>query len=143
MVYGGAPPLATAAFNRRILPFQVEHSRYGQPRGEAWLDPPAKVAEFFAREYPAMTHIETRVTALRTSGYEPLGHFTLPDPDWWADYYTPLEAKLPSLYEKYVGDEAALRLIETTERKINLRRRFGAGYGYAFFVGRSIESRVG
>ena len=69
MVYGGAPPLATAAFNRRILPFQVEHSRYGQPRGEAWLDPPAEVAEFFAREYPAMTHIETRVTALRTSGY--------------------------------------------------------------------------
>ena len=110
-----------------------------------WLrtDPPAEVAEFFAREYPAMTHLETRVTALRASGYEPLGHVTLPDSDWWADYYTPLEAKLPSLYETYVGDEAALRLVETTEREIDLRRRFGAGYGYAFFVGRSVASRVG
>jgi ubiquinone/menaquinone biosynthesis C-methylase UbiE len=110
-----------------------------------WLrsDPPAEVAEFFAREYPTMTDVETRVAALRTIGYEPLGHVTLPDSDWWADYYTPLEAKLPSLYDKYAGDEAALRLIETTRREIDLRRRFAEWYGYEILVGRSIESRVG
>ena len=110
-----------------------------------WLrpDPPAEVAKCFGREYPAMTTLETRVMALSASGYEPLGQFTLPDADWWADYYTPLEAKLPLLYDKYAGDEAAHRLIETTRREIDMRRRFGDGYGYAFLVGRSIESRVG
>ena len=106
-----------------------------------WLrpGPPTEVAEFFGREYPAMTDIETIVAAIRTSGYEPRGHFTLPDAAWWESYYTPLEAKLPSLYEKYAGDEDARSIIETAKREIDMRRRFGTWYGYEFFVGRRVE----
>jgi ubiquinone/menaquinone biosynthesis C-methylase UbiE len=106
-----------------------------------WLrpDPPPEVAEFFGREYPAMTDIETIVATIRASGYEPLGHFTLPDAAWWEDYYTPLAAKLPSLSDKYAGDEDARPILETAQREIDMRRRFGTWYGYAFFVGRSIE----
>jgi hypothetical protein len=44
----------------------------------------------------------------RTCGYEPLGNFTLPDLAWWEHYYTPLEARLPRLYEKYAGDGDSL-----------------------------------
>ena len=106
-----------------------------------WLrpDPPPEVAAFFGGEYPAMTDISTILATLRASGYEPLGHFTLPDSAWWESYYTPLEAKLPSLYEKYAGDKGALSVIETTEREIEMRRRFGNCYGYEFFVGRSMD----
>ena len=106
-----------------------------------WLrpDPPTEVAEFFGREYPAMTDVETLVVTIRASGYEPLGHFTLPDSAWWESYYTPLEAKLPSLYERYAGDEDALSIIKITRREIEMRRRFDNWYGYEFFVGRRIE----
>jgi hypothetical protein len=106
-----------------------------------WLqpNPPTEVAEFFGHEYPAMTDVETIVATLRASGYEPLGHFTLPDSAWWAFYYTPLEAKLPLLKEKYAGDEDALSIIEITGCEIDMRRRFGSWYGYEFFIGRRIE----
>jgi ubiquinone/menaquinone biosynthesis C-methylase UbiE len=107
-----------------------------------WLrsSPPTEVAEFFGREYPAMTDIETIMATIRTSGYEPRGHFTLPDAAWWESYYTPLEAKLPSLYNKYAADEKALSMIEIAKREIDLRRRFGSWYGYEFFVGQRVES---
>jgi ubiquinone/menaquinone biosynthesis C-methylase UbiE len=106
-----------------------------------WLrpSPPSEVAAFFGSEYPAMTDVETIVATIRASGYEPLGHFTLPDAAWWEHYYTPLAAKLPSLYEKYAGDEAARSLLETTQSEIAMRRRFGTWYGYEFFVGRRAE----
>ena len=104
-----------------------------------WLrpDPPAEVAAFFRDEYPAMTDVAANLETVRHAGYELLGHFTLPDAAWWDHYYTPLQAKLPALREKYAGDDAALRLIATTEREIDMRRRFGDCYGYEFFVGRA------
>ena len=103
-----------------------------------WLRhvPPAEAAAFFADEYPAMTDAEAVSTTVQANSYEPLGHFTLPDGDWWDHYYTPLEAKLPSLREKYAGDDEALSIIETTGREIEVRRRFGDWYGYEFFIGR-------
>ena len=125
----------------------VAWKRYLKPGGciavseLVWLQPhpPAEVKAFFGREYPAMTDVESIVATFRASGYEPLGHFTLPDPAWWASYYTPLEAKLPSLNQKYAGNEDALGIIENTRSEIDMRRRFGSSYGYEFFVGRRAE----
>ena len=102
-----------------------------------WLhpDPPIEVHEFFTDEYPAMTDTVTIMNTFRDCGYDLLGHFTLPDVAWWQHYYAPLEAKLPLLSDRYAGDEAALSVIEMTRREIDIRRRFGAWYGYEFFVG--------
>ena len=104
-----------------------------------WLhaEPPTEVVDFFAHEYPAMTDIATNVARLQACGYELAGHFTLPDAAWWAPYYTPLEAKLPALYDTYANDEDALGIIESTKREIEMRRRFGNWYGYEFFIGRN------
>ncbi len=122
----------------------LEWRRLLEPRGFVavselvWLrpDPPREAAEFFADEYPAMADVETRLATLRACGYESRGHFTVPDSAWWEHYYTPLEAKLPLLREKYAGDREALGVIDTTQREIEMRRRFGDSYGYEFFVGR-------
>lgn len=102
-----------------------------------WLrpDPPAEVAAFFAAEYPAMTDIATNLKTLEDCGYEPLGHTILPDEGWWRHYYTPLEAKLPEMREKYAGDGDALAVIEMIAREIDMHRRFADWYGFVFFVG--------
>lgn len=103
-----------------------------------WLrsDPPAEVAQFFGEAYPAMSEVDSNLARIGERGYEVLGHFTLPDRAWWQHYYTPLEAKLPALREKYAGDTAALGVIEIAEREIDLRHRFADCYGYEFFVAR-------
>ncbi|MAE62642.1 MAG: SAM-dependent methyltransferase [Phycisphaeraceae bacterium] len=103
-----------------------------------WLRdaPPRGVTEFFAEAYPAMTDVAGVLNAIRATGYETVGEFTLPDRDWWEHYYTPLEGKLPPLREKYAQDGPATDLVEATAREIETRRRFGTSYGYQFFVAR-------
>ncbi len=103
-----------------------------------WLrpHPPAPLVGFWNAEYPAVRDVETRLEALRAAGYDPLGHFTLPDTAWWEHYYAPLAAKLPALRARYAGDRSARALLDTTEREIELRRRFPDWYGYEFFVAR-------
>jgi len=110
-----------------------------------WLvaDPPREVADFFAAEYPAMTDVASNRASIREAGYEPIGHFTLPDAAWWDDYYTPLEAKLPTLRARYAGDDAALAVVAGSEREIEMRRRFRDAYGYVFFVARAPGSPEG
>ena len=97
---------------------------------------PAEAAAFFEQEYPAMGDIEGNIAIFREAGYSVLDHFTIPDQGWWEGYYTPLEAKLPSLREKYQGDEEALGFVEMTAAEIETRRKYGESYGYEFFVAR-------
>ncbi len=106
-----------------------------------WLDsdPPSEVYEFFGEEYPLMTDIANNIDMINSAGYELKAHFTLPDSDWWDHYYTPLEAKLPALYEKYKGDEEAVSVVDMTAREIQMRRRFHEWYGYEFFVCRAVK----
>ena len=105
-----------------------------------WLkpDPPDGVAKFFENEYPAMTDVQNNLASIKRCGYEIVGHFTLPDSAWWDHYYSPLEEKLPALYEKYPGDDEALGIINMTKREIEVRRVFSNWYGYEFFIGRKI-----
>ena len=106
-----------------------------------WLEenPRATVAEFWRNEYPLMTNTKTIKDKISEAGYELIGDFTLPDSAWWADYYSPLEAKLPSLRQKYESDEEALSVIASTEAEIDMRRRFWQSYGYQFFVARALR----
>lgn len=103
-----------------------------------WLvdEPPEVVREFFAAEYPAMRGIEAIAGIVAEEGFELIGHFGLPEVAWWRQYYTPLEARLRLLREKYSGDGAALGVIAAAELEIEMRRRFPAAYGYEFFVTR-------
>lgn len=106
-----------------------------------WLRPapPSEVAEFWSNEYAPMTDVETVLKTIKRCGYELLGHFTLPDSAWWDYYYTPLEAKLPALNEKYSGDNEALSIVSTTSREIEIRRLYSNWYGYEFFISRKVE----
>ena len=106
-----------------------------------WLDEQAtgEVAEYFSKEYPAMTSIQNIINTIQKNDYKVIGDFALPESAWWDDYYSPLEAKLPSLKQKYKDNEAALGVITMSEAEIDVRRRFASSYGYHFFVAKKID----
>jgi SAM-dependent methyltransferase len=102
----------------------------------SWLrtDIPDEPRAFWTRHYPAIRDVQQNVQIARESGFDPVDVFTLPESAWWTDYYTPLEARLASLRDRYLGSVEALSAIEGSQQEIDLYRRFGACYGYVFYV---------
>ena len=102
-----------------------------------WLvdDPPEEVRAFWSDGYPAMQGVEDNLRELRETGFEPLGHFTLPS-SCWRDYYAHLEARMAELERELAGDEVAQAVLAAEHREIELHRRFGDTYGYVFYVAR-------
>ena len=96
--------------------------------------PPQEVKWFFAQEYPAMRDIEANKALVKQAGYRLVGSFSIDESDWWDAYYSPLEAKLPALREKYRSDDEALAVIGMTATEIGMRRKFSSAYGYEFLV---------
>lgn len=106
----------------------------------SWLkrDTPDEPRQFWNAAYPAITTVEDNLAILRASGFEPAGHFALPEAAWWADYYDPMEARLAVLRGKYAGDAAALAVIAESQREIDLYRSYCDCYGYVFYTARNL-----
>ncbi|MDJ0703773.1 MAG: class I SAM-dependent methyltransferase [Leptolyngbyaceae cyanobacterium MO_188.B28] len=102
----------------------------------AWIkaNPPEAVKMFWAKEYPAIQDIDANLTAIRRTGFRPIGHFILPQSAWWEHYYTPLQARLQTLQEKYQENPEALTVIELHQQEIDLYRQYADFYGYVFYV---------
>ena len=101
-----------------------------------WLrdDPPAELRDFWAAVYPAMTTTAANLATAQAEGYEPLGHFVLPESAWLEEYYAPLEERLSRFRDEHAGNAEAEALVHETEREISLYRRFFAWYGYVFYI---------
>jgi cyclopropane fatty-acyl-phospholipid synthase-like methyltransferase len=102
----------------------------------SWLkpDPPEKLRSFWAEQYPGMRDIEANLSAIRRSGYTPVGHFTLPESDWWHHYYTPIQKKIQALRTKYRDDAEAQLVLDMEEKEIELYETYSNYYGYVFYV---------
>jgi SAM-dependent methyltransferase len=101
-----------------------------------WLrpDPPADCRQFFAEAYPAMTDVAAALSAIRSAGYEMLGHFAVPESTWWSSYCHPVEERLRGLRQRQTGNPENLALIEVIQKEIDIYRRYSAYYGSVFFV---------
>ena len=99
-------------------------------------NPPSEVKASFDMDYPAMGWLEDDVAAILDRGFELVGHFTLPDEAWWDDFYTPMEARIAELRDKYANDAEALAILDQLAREPELHRRFSEFYAYEFFVAR-------
>jgi SAM-dependent methyltransferase len=102
----------------------------------AWLrdDPPAELRAYWQREYPEIAAPEATLALAREAGFEVVGHFPLPFAAWWDDFYTPMEARVRAARAAHAGDPAARAALDAIAEEIELHRRFGAHYGYVFFV---------
>lgn len=101
-----------------------------------WLkpDPPDEISRYWDECYPAMRDVEGNLATIREAGFEPIGHFTLPESAWWEDYYTPLERNLAAFEAARHGDEEAIVVAAEERREIDVYRRYSDYYGYVFFV---------
>jgi SAM-dependent methyltransferase len=91
-----------------------------------WLtDRPASEARAIFAGYPEMTDVPGTRARIAAAGWRLLGDFVLSRTAWEA-YYAPLEARARTL-----PDSAPVR---ETREEIDVWRRHGADYGYAFFV---------
>ena len=102
-------------------------------------NPPAEVKAAFDLEYPTMGRLEDDLAALRDCGFEPLGHFALPDQAWWNDFYTPMEARIAELRKKYADDQEASAVLDQIAEEPEMHRRHSGYYAYEFFVARRPE----
>ena len=105
-----------------------------------WLtdSPPEEARLFWAEDYPAMSSVDANLDMIRESGYELVSHFTLPESDWWTGYYRPLEKRIEALRSLYASDKAALDVFESTNREIDIYRKYASSYGYVFYVMKAI-----
>ncbi len=99
-------------------------------------DPPDEARAFFRMCYPEMKTVTDNVQLINSSGYLLLGHFDLPDRDWWDDYYTPMSKLLPALREKYSTLPEALAVLDENEEEMEIHRKYSEWYGYEFFISR-------
>lgn len=102
----------------------------------AWLqpDPPKEVVEFMENGYSAIKTAEENLEIMKSCGYRVVDSFVLPSKSWWDNYYTPIEAKLPLVREKYKDDKESLPFVAFTETDIEVSRKYSDYYGYIFCI---------
>jgi ubiquinone/menaquinone biosynthesis C-methylase UbiE len=116
----------------------LKRAGYAAVTEVAWLrsDAPDNLKAFWNAEYPQMQDIESNLEDLRAAGYQPLGHFTLPESAWW-DYYRAIENRVLLMKKKYKNNSCAMEVLDTEMREINLYRKYSDYYGYVFFIGQA------
>lgn len=98
-----------------------------------WLknNQPNELKQFWTEGYPAIKTIEENMGLIEKSGYQVLGHFTLPADDWW-DYYKPLQKRIEIL--KKDGAPELLEYILSEEMEIEMFEKYSEYYSYEFFI---------
>jgi SAM-dependent methyltransferase len=91
--------------------------------------PSAPAREFWDAGYPAMRDTAGSVAAMAAAGWTVVATYLLPDSDW-AGYYDPLAERL----EELAGRGADPAALAEVAREIEIRRAYGAEYGYTGYV---------
>ena len=100
-----------------------------------WLkpQPPTPVIEFW-RQYPEIDTVENKLEVIDRFGYKIEGHFVLPECDWTADYYDPMEILLAEKSKEWAECPQGLEVIHEARNEIDVFRKYSDYFGYAFFV---------
>lgn len=99
-------------------------------------NPPPAIKASFDFDYPSMGGLQDDLKAIRETGFELVGHFSLPDEAWWDDFYTPMEARISELRAKYTGNLEASTILDQLAEEPKTHRLYSDFYAYEFFVAR-------
>lgn len=100
-----------------------------------WLlpDPPPEAVAFW-QEYPEIDSVERKLDVVSELGYEPVGHFVLPQTSWMDEYYTPLRQRTLEYAEKWKGIPQAEDVLAEARHEVEVFERYSDYFSYAFFV---------
>ncbi len=105
----------------------------------SWIkpDPPETPRRFWMNDYPGMGTVDDNLRRMSSAGYREIGHFTLPESDWWDNYYHPMSTRIAALREQYRDDPGAQQHLDSEKAEIDLYRQFSDWYGYVFYIGQA------
>lgn len=93
-----------------------------------------EVRQSFDLDYPAMAGVPEALGQISASGLELVGRFTLPEQDWWDDFYAPMEGRIAQMRERYGDDSEALSVLDRLAQEPAMHRQYSEYYAYEFFV---------
>ncbi len=105
----------------------------------SWLkpNPPEPAQHFWSEDYPGMASVEQNLASLSAAGYRSLGYFTLPESDWWNEYYQPMTARIETLRLQFSDSPEAQAVLDASFAEIEMYRQYSEWYGYVFYLGQA------
>lgn len=97
-------------------------------------NPPQDCCDFWETEYPAIGSIDSNLSIIRNCGYEIIDHFTLPDIDWFNDFYDRMPEIIAGLRLKYSGIPEAMQFFDLSLKEIEIFRSCSDFYSYVFYI---------
>lgn len=100
-----------------------------------WLgpEPSERVRRFWRTEYPTMGDVPENVARLERAGFRLLDRFTLPESEWWDDYYSIIEKRVAALRSEETT-KWAQQAIAAFDEELAVVREGLASFGYVFYV---------
>ncbi|SCX92067.1 class I SAM-dependent methyltransferase [Alkaliphilus peptidifermentans] len=102
----------------------------------SWVvnNPSEEIYNFWSNDYPQIDTVENKINQIKKAGYSYKTHFIAPVTDWTDNYYTPLQASINSMLQKYADNEVAKQTINLLQTEINLYHKYYSEYSYVFYI---------
>lgn len=131
-----------AIYNMGLAEGLANWQRFLKPGGYiavteiSWLTdaPPEEAFSFWQAAYPKIAGIRENVEKIKNVNLLPVGHFPLPDSDWWDEFYHPMEKRCQELLTEYTEASESRDFLESELREIALFREYSSSYGYVFYL---------
>jgi len=97
-------------------------------------DTPQELKHYLASKDPNIRYNDDNRRLISEAGYTEIGDFILPAAGWRDDFYTPLQERLNAFKKRYAGDAAALEILDSCQKEIDIFNQYNAYYSYIFYV---------
>jgi hypothetical protein len=94
--------------------------------------------EYWVKECPGVDTLDAKQGTLVRQGYNPLGHFVLPEKCWIDHYYKPLQENYQAFLERQGHSQAARQLVEQDQQEYEMYLKYKKYYSYGFFVAKKM-----
>ncbi|HRZ41895.1 MAG TPA: class I SAM-dependent methyltransferase [Bacteroidales bacterium] len=99
---------------------------------------PDEIDKFWNDAYPGIGTIPVKVAQMQAAGYIPVATFILPDNCWTDHFFVPQEGMQDDFLKRYNGSGYAASLVEEMRNEALMYEKYGAYYGYVFFIGKKL-----
>jgi ubiquinone/menaquinone biosynthesis C-methylase UbiE len=82
--------------------------------------------------------VQHNIKIMQDSGYTFVAAFALTENCWTENYFTPREAAIRRLLEKYGKSETMQKYAELNRHEVELYLKYKQHYGYVFYIGKAV-----